>query len=72
MKEIEGLFKEINKIKSYYHFSMDIYYNDLDNTFVVKLSLIKGDFSKNGVKHFRQKNLINSMLDAYNFLKSII
>tara|TARA_R110000851_G_scaffold16456_1_gene53612 strand:- start:340 stop:558 length:219 start_codon:yes stop_codon:yes gene_type:complete len=72
MNEVENLFKKINEIKSHFHFSMDIYYNDLDNTFVVKLLLIKYDFEKSGTKHFRNFKLIDSMLDAYIFLKSEI
>jgi len=49
---------------------MDVYFNDLDNTFVVKLSLICFK-QKHSDVHFRNSRLIDSMLDAYNYLISI-
>lgn len=70
MEDVEGLFKKINTIKAFGHFSMDVYFNDLDETFVVKLSLI---FFKRAYPtvHFRNAKLVDSMLDAYNYLLCI-
>ena len=45
MEEVENFFKRINELKVSNHFSLDIYYNDVDDTFVVKLSNI---FAVNG------------------------
>lgn len=69
--EVENLIKEINSHKEYFHFSMDIYYNDLDDTFVVKLHNIYPMFLGSDSFHFRQKKVIDSLLDAFNFIKSI-
>lgn len=70
MEVLEGLFKKINKLKIYVHFSMDLYFNDLDGTFVVKLSNIISDKRYPNI-HFRNHKIIDSMLDAYNHLLSI-
>ena len=67
---VEGLFRKISGLKQYGHFSLDIYYNDLDNTFVAKLSRIIFDKSYSDI-HFRNVELFDSMLDAYNYLISI-
>ena len=68
--DVEGLFRKISGLKQYGHFSLDIYYNDLDNTFVAKLSRIIFDKSYSDI-HFRNVELFDSMLDAYNYLISI-
>lgn len=72
MEQVEKILISINKFKEKYqcHFSLDIYYNDVDNTFVCKLH----EFSKKdvGIKHFRNKKLIDSLLDAYSFCKNYL
>ena len=72
MEQIEGLFKEINRLKEKGHFSLDLYYNDLDDTFVVKIqNLFDPEGHNIKPQHFRNEHLIDSMLDAFNYLKLI-
>ena len=66
----------INKFKENCHFSYDIYFNDLDNTFVVKIKNW-GEYKTNVMglevsmsKHFRNKKLIDSMIDSFAFIKN--
>lgn len=68
MNELENLIKEINRFKAKFHFSMDFYYNDTDDTFVVRLSQI--DYKKE-VKHFRNKKAVDSYFNAYKYLYEI-
>lgn len=67
-KDIEGLLKEVSKFKECgLHYCLDIYYNDLDETFVVKIHGY--DTKLKGKRYFRNKQLIDSLLDAYVFLQ---
>lgn len=72
MEEVETLIKQINTLKHFGHFSLDIYYNDIDDTFVVKIQNIITNKKQYPTKHFRNKKLIDSLLDSYNYLKSIL
>ena len=67
MEEMEVFFKKINLLKEYGHFSLDVYFNDIDDTFVVKLQSIIFD-KEYPIKHFRNAKLIDSMIGAYNYL----
>lgn len=87
MEGIEVLLKKIMAQKeSFGEFSLDVYYNDLDDTFVAKISkpnfeeikdasqllneLLENrkDNSHIKVYHFRNKNLSDCLLDAFNFV----
>ena len=77
MEQIEDILKEIMKFKTKQQFSLDIYFNDLDNTFVVKIHNYnhkeiyndQGEYVKltSESTHFRNKNLIDSLIEAFGF-----
>lgn len=72
MKEFEDILKKIMEFNHkipFFMFSCDIYYNDLDNTFVAKLIFHTSDTS-NSI-HFRNKQVQDSLLDAYNYLLKV-
>ena len=63
----EEILKDINQFKKKFQFSLDIYYNDIDSTFVCKVHGYGDDLDEN--IHFRNKHLVDSLLDAYSFCK---
>lgn len=64
MIEVENLLIELNNIKESWN-SIDIYFNDVDKTFVVKL--IDNLDEKNTI-HFREMRLLYSLLDCHKHL----
>lgn len=72
MNTVESIFKTINKMKEKLHFSMDLYYNDIDDTFVVKLQTIIGCGKQYPVVHFRNPGMVESLLEAYHHLRTIV
>ena len=71
MDIIENIFLEINKLRENFHFSCDVYFDNLSNEFVCKISNIHCDSARLPDIHFRNVRLIDSMLDAYSYLKKI-
>ncbi len=71
MSHTEYALKKINDLKSVMHFSLDIYYNDIDDTFVVKISNIITNVDVDEYSHFREKRLCDSLRNAYKYLLSI-
>lgn len=68
MNEIEQLLIQINEYKKKQHFSCDIYFNDLDETFVCKVHSFGNELKS--FKHFRNKHLVDSLLDAYEYIRN--
>ena len=66
INDIECLLKSINEFKSNFHFSLDIYYNDMDDTFVAKVSNFGNQMNER--KHFRNKKLGDSLLKSHDFI----
>jgi hypothetical protein len=70
MTEIEELLIKISQVKAerWPHISVDCYYNDLEENFVVKIT---DHFEAANNKHFRNERLSDSLLDCYNYLTLI-
>ncbi|WP_435415341.1 hypothetical protein [Polaribacter aestuariivivens] len=65
MEQVEQILIAINKYKENQHFSLDIYYDDLGEDFVCKIHNF-GQNLKNKI-HFRNKKLIDSLIEAHQY-----
>jgi len=65
---IDVLMKDINMFKKNGHFSLDLYYNDIDGLFVCKVHRFGPFLSK--IKHFREKKSILALKKAFVFVKN--
>ena len=70
MDQIEDLLKETMKFKNKQHFSLDIYYDDLADTFVAKIHNYGKELSEK--KHFRNSKLVDSLIEAYDYCNNVL